>query len=277
MKKIICAISLILLMVPLASANANVNAEFADQDTGVVSFGYKIRSGDTLWSIAKKFNLDLAVILNSNPNLKNKDKIIVGDILHIPKASYHTVKSGESLWSISKKYNVTLKELIKRNNLSDPNLIKAGTKVLIPKQKQNIAKGSTISYNKSSYVKKIKRFIWPTRYRRITSPFGVRWGKFHKGIDIAAPEGSVIRAARTGRVIISRYIYGYGNAIYIDHGSGISTRYAHNSRLLVTEGDIVKQGQIIAYSGNTGRSTGPHLHFEIRINHKAVNALSYLD
>ncbi|MBP3371771.1 MAG: M23 family metallopeptidase [Clostridia bacterium] len=110
----------------------------------------------------------------------------------------------------------------------------------------------------------------------LTSPFGPRWGRFHYGIDIANPIGTPIRAAMAGTVTVSRYMGDYGNVVYIDHGNGYSTRYAHNSQLLVEVGQTVAQGEVIALMGSTGFSTGSHCHFEIRINGTAVNPANYL-
>jgi murein DD-endopeptidase MepM/ murein hydrolase activator NlpD len=98
----------------------------------------------------------------------------------------------------------------------------------------------------------------------------------HEGIDIAVPEGTPIRAARSGSVAIAAYTGGYGNYTCVDHGGGISSCYGHQSSFAVSPGDQVAQGDVIGYSGNTGSSTGPHVHFEIRVNGAAVDPLAYL-
>ena len=122
---------------------------------------------------------------------------------------------------------------------------------------------------------------WPAE-GEITSPFGWRvhpiFGtqRLHTGIDIGADYGDAIRAADGGVVIHSDWMGGYGNAVIIDHGNGISTLYAHNSQLLVSEGQTVAKGQTVARCGSTGYSTGPHLHFEVRQNGSPVNPLNYL-
>jgi murein DD-endopeptidase MepM/ murein hydrolase activator NlpD len=117
--------------------------------------------------------------------------------------------------------------------------------------------------------------IWPVS-GPITSGYGYRWGRLHEGIDIAVPEGTPIRAAASGTVIIAGWTGGYGNYTCIDHGGGLSTCYGHQSAYAVSAGDSVGQGQIIGYSGNTGSSTGPHLHFEVRINGASTDPLGYL-
>jgi len=117
--------------------------------------------------------------------------------------------------------------------------------------------------------------IWPLD-GPLTSGFGYRWGRMHEGIDISVSEGTPIRAAKGGTVIMASYNGGYGNYTCVDHGSGLSTCYAHQSAFAVSAGQSVDQGQIIGYSGNTGSSTGPHLHFEVRINGAAQDPMGYL-
>lgn len=112
----------------------------------------------------------------------------------------------------------------------------------------------------------------------VTSRFGARWGKTHKGLDIGAPKGTTIVAAASGKVDVSQYGYsgGYGNYILLTHENGVQTLYGHCTSLLVTKGQYVTQGQPIATVGSTGNSTGPHLHFEIRVNGVAQNPQNYL-
>jgi murein DD-endopeptidase MepM/ murein hydrolase activator NlpD len=117
--------------------------------------------------------------------------------------------------------------------------------------------------------------IWPVR-GRITSGFGMRWGRMHTGIDIAAGSGTAIHAARGGTVIASGWQGGYGNVVIVSHGGGMSTLYAHQSRRAASDGQRVSQGDVIGYVGSTGHSTGPHLHFEVRIGGSPVNPRRYL-
>ena len=118
-------------------------------------------------------------------------------------------------------------------------------------------------------------FTWPTS-GQITSGFGPRWGRMHQGLDVAAPTGRPITAAKSGQVIVAGWSGGYGNLVVIDHGGGLSTAYAHQSRIAVKVGDPVTQGGLIGYVGSTGHSTGPHLHFEVRVNGAARDPLPYL-
>ncbi len=119
-------------------------------------------------------------------------------------------------------------------------------------------------------------YIKPLAGGRYTSGFGRRWGRLHKGVDWACPTGTTVYASSAGTVIQASYNGGYGNNVVISHPDGRLTRYAHNSKLLVRVGQTVKQGEAIALSGNTGRSTGPHVHFEIYINGAAANPLKYI-
>ena len=129
-------------------------------------------------------------------------------------------------------------------------------------QPQNFARASASGY------------IWPVS-GTLTSGFGWRWGRMHEGIDIAAPTGTSVVAAASGNVIYAGYMGGYGNLVVIDHGNGIATAYAHLSGYAVSSG-YVGQGQTVGYVGSTGASTGPHLHFEVRVNGSAVDPMGYL-
>jgi murein DD-endopeptidase MepM/ murein hydrolase activator NlpD len=118
-------------------------------------------------------------------------------------------------------------------------------------------------------------FVWPV-LGPVTSPFGWRWGRMHEGIDIGAASGTPIRAAAAGTVIYAGWMGGYGNLVAIDHGGGIATAYGHQSSIATGYGSYVAQGEVIGYVGSTGHSTGPHLHFEVRVNGVPVDPLGYL-
>ena len=118
-------------------------------------------------------------------------------------------------------------------------------------------------------------FIWPVS-GPVVSGFGMRWGRMHEGIDIAAGMGTPIHAAASGTVIHAGWLGGYGNLVVLDHGDGLATAYAHASAILVVVGQSVSQGETVSLVGSTGHSTGPHLHFEVRVNGVAVDPLLYL-
>ena len=175
---------------------------------------------------------------------------------------YHKVKDGETLWRISQTYGVSISEIIKANRLPDGSAIEEGQLLYIPIK---------------PIVPGAKGFIWPIK-GRVTSPFGAKWdGGRNKGIDIEAKDGHAVAAARSGKVLFcSDSLKGYGKTIIIDHEDGFSTVYAHNKEILVRPGDKVVSGQEIAIAGSTGRTSLPHLHFEIRKGHEPQNPLWYL-
>ena len=151
------------------------------------------------------------------------------------------------------------------------------------RRQEEALKGSLKYSSSSSQYLGSGQFCWPApSYTRISSPYGYRihpiykTQKFHSGVDLAAPGGTNILAAENGRVISAGWNGGYGNCLVVDHGGGISTLYAHASRLVVSKGDYVTKGQVIAKVGTTGNSTGNHLHFEVLVNGKTTNPMNYI-
>lgn len=232
---------------------------------------HKVRAGETLWDIARSYGITVDSILSSN-NIPNSNRIQVGQELQIltVKGVLHPVAYGESLWEIAERYKVPMEEIIKANNIVDASRIQPNDKLVIPGATQLLIKDVLVINGQLQ-----KAFDWPAR-ARISSPFGPRWGGMHNGIDIAIVTGTPVKAAADGKVIYSGVNGGYGIMVIIDHGNGVETRYAHHSRNVVKVGDFVHRGQVIAYSGNTGNSTGPHLHFEIRYRNKPVDPMLYL-
>jgi murein DD-endopeptidase MepM/ murein hydrolase activator NlpD len=119
------------------------------------------------------------------------------------------------------------------------------------------------------------QLIWPVN-GPLVSPFGMRWGRLHAGIDIAVPAGTPIRAADSGRVVLMGWVGGYGNYTCIQHTGSLSTCYAHQSSYATSSGASVSQGQVIGYVGCTGHCFGDHLHFETRVNGSPVDPMGYL-
>lgn len=198
------------------------------------------------------------------------------------KGVYHTVKKGETLWRIAKTYNVNQKRLKKINHIADVKNIKTGTKLFIPGAKKvlkvKLYRPSLKSVSLDRKIPHIKKglFIWPLK-GKLTSHYGIRNKQKHDGIDIAAPKGSPILASAQGKVIFSGWgPTGYGKMVIIKHNKKWVTVYAHNSKNLVKKNQRVKKGQKVALVGSTGRTTGPHLHFEFRENRKPVNPLKYI-
>ncbi len=131
------------------------------------------------------------------------------------------------------------------------------------------------SQSSSSVVRSSSGLIWPVS-GPVTSGYGWRWGRMHEGIDISVPSGTPVSAAASGLVIYAGWMGGYGNLVVVDHGGGLATAYAHNTSVAVGSGTSVSQGQTIAYAGSTGNSTGPHVHFEVRVNGSPADPLGYL-
>ncbi len=209
------------------------------------------------------------------------------------KGVYHTVERGQTLWRICKAYGVDMQDVARVNGLDDPTRIKVGQEIFIPGAKKELKvepvpglvshapmvmrkptnKGSSPLPSRGSAPKKI---LWPVPGGKLYSRFGMRNGRMHEGIDISAKQGTPVLAAADGKVTYSdNTIRGYGNMIVIKHAGNLSTVYAHNKRNLVKAGRIVKRGQKIAEVGQTGRATGPHLHFEVRVGKRAVNPMNY--
>ncbi|MCY6485287.1 peptidoglycan DD-metalloendopeptidase family protein [Clostridium aestuarii] len=152
-------------------------------------------------------------------------------------------------------------------------------KVLETSIQRVVLKGNKIGVNKSKNSKSVSTYslalLRPCR-GSISSPFGRRWGRIHKGIDIAANKGTPIKAAYDGTISYAGWIEGYGKVVKINHGNGLETLYAHCSAIKVKKGQNVKKGELIGNVGSTGHSTGPHVHFEVRINGIAQNPVSYI-
>lgn len=232
---------------------------------------YVVRKGDTISSVAKLFDVSENTIIWSN-NLKKGEALKVDETLVVLPVSgvKYTVKKGDNLKSIAKKFKADVDDIELFNGLNTNSKLVVGDEIIVPDGEiteivsvkiipKNIAKKENISVKKdtSGY------FAYPTassvrRTRGIT--------KTHKGVDLAAPVGTPIYAAASGKVIVARpegYNGGYGKMIVIEHNNGTQTIYGHLSKLFVSNGDTVSQGQNIAAMGNTGRSTGSHLHFQV--------------
>ena len=174
---------------------------------------------------------------------------------------WHYVSTSVRLRNFTRKYKTTEK-LVRKINDIEPRAQISGW-VFVPFSgsfyKVYIKKG--ISRRKLTVSR--ADFIWPIEGSRITSRVGKRWGLSHSGLDIAAAKGTIVLAAQFGKVVKISRSRSYGRVVFLEHEESYTTKYAHLSSILVKEDDIVEKGQIIALSGNSGRSTGPHLHFEI--------------
>jgi lipoprotein NlpD len=213
------------------------------------------------------------------------------------KGVYHTVKKGETFYRICLTYRVDRKEVARINKISNPSRLDVGQRLWIPGAQEvrtvavapsggpgkgNGGGATRGSWNRTPPVTpspSVTRgtFINPVPKGKTSSGFGARGERMHEGIDLSAPEGSPVLAADDGKVVYEGdEIRGYGNMIIIKHAGNLTTVYAHNRKNLVRNGEFVKRGEKIAEVGQTGRASGPHLHFEVRIGEKPVNPEFYL-
>lgn len=229
---------------------------------------YTVRSGDTLAKIAKMFDVSVNTIvwandLNRNSALKAGQNLVI-----LPMSGVmHTVVSGDTLKSIAKKYGGDLNEIASFNDLKITDILVIGDTIMIPDgEVSSSISGSTVKTSKVVYSDS-----GPSYVGYYTKPYiighktqGIHG---HNGVDFGMPIGSPLYAAAGGTVIISKnsgYNGGYGNYVVIQHPNNTQTVYGHMNYTVVSVGQVVTQGQQIGYSGNSGKSTGPHLHFEIR-------------
>lgn len=243
---------------------------------------YTVQPGDTVSTIAAQFSVSIDTILWEN-NLGPFDYIKPGQKLSILPTTgvSYKVKSGDTLLKIAQKYNVDAEQILEFNKLSGFSNIALGQILIVP--------GGRIIYNTPAPKPKLApiqniftgppssgmnlAMVWPTTTHRISQYYSWR----HTGLDINGDFGDPIWAVADG-VVEASYCtrWDYGCHVIIDHGGGKKTLYGHAQKLLVKAGQAVKKGQLIMEEGSTGRSTGSHLHFEVRINGRRMNPLSYI-
>jgi len=243
---------------------------------------YQVQSGDTISTIAEKFGVSVDTIRWEN-DLKSVKDIKPGQILRILPVSgiRHKVKPGDTIYSIAKKYQADPQAIVDWPYNSFANdetfALAVGQDLIIP---DGVKPKETPTAPRPTYYAQVPgagagtgQFVWPTS-GRISQGFA--W--YHKAIDIANKDAPDILAADGGTVVIAGWVAptAYGNHVVIDHGNGFATLYAHMSQIYVGVGQKVAKGQTIGKMGSTGRSTGTHLHFEIRQNGVAQNPLNFL-
>ncbi|MGD8624280.1 MAG: M23 family metallopeptidase [Anaerolineae bacterium] len=243
---------------------------------------YTVQSGDNIWSIAQGFGLNPETVLWANPKIeKSPDLLSVGQSLVIPPVDgiWYTVQRGDTVEKLAKTYQTSAEKItaFEMNGLTEPYGLAAGQQIMIPDGRKKVVPSN---YYPMTYVgrapagapKGTGRFAWPTQ-----GVLTQRYWSGHLGIDIANRTGTPIRAADAGYVVLAgRDTWGYGNQVLINHGNGYLTRYAHLNTVRVKAGDKVDKNQVIGTMGNTGRSTGPHLHFEIIYSNTRRNPLGFL-
>ena len=259
---------------------------------------HKVVAGDTLHSIAKKYDVWEDQLLADNKGINSKKLEVGSNIIVkqqapvltyevIEKITYDKViehkveeqKSAdiyEGMTETQQAGSDGLSEITARVTLQNGKKVEEEDLVTTVKE-EPVTEVVLVGTKERPPTVGSGKYIWPLKDSFTqTSGFGSRWGRQHKGIDLAVSVGTTVYAADGGTVVEAQYSGSYGNVVMIDHQNGQETRYAHNSKLLVKKGDKVYQGQPIAKSGNTGRSTGPHVHFEIRFNGEPRNPLNYL-
>jgi murein DD-endopeptidase MepM/ murein hydrolase activator NlpD len=237
-------------------------------------FFYKIKQGESLYSISKKLGISMDTLISLNSidnaqNLGNGKRIIIPNLQGI----IYCVKKGDTLENIASRYKITTDDIKDANNIEQDQLMEGvlleGTILFLP--------GATLT--DAERAKALGYWFSKPLRGLFTSPFGIRRDPytgeegFHPGIDICAPYGSVVKASKEGLVTFAGWEGGYGKCIIIRHKFGYETVYGHLSQIIVGINSWVKEGQIIARVGTTGRSTGPHLHFEVRKYGRPINPL----
>lgn len=233
---------------------------------------YTVKKGDSLFGISHKFNISVDTLITAN-DINNARYLKIETKLKIPNMNgiYYTVKKGDSLSGISKRYGVSVNKIVDLNDLS--------SSVINVRQRLFIPGGTLTDWERAVAIGNI--FKYPAK-GRLTSGVGFRTDPFtkkrayHAGLDIANRTGTRVTAAQYGKVIFAGYRGNYGKTIIIMHPNGYKTIYAHLSKITIKRGQAVKQREIIGSIGNTGRSTGPHLHFEVHQNNKVIDPLKVL-
>lgn len=258
---------------------------------------HKVTNGESLWTIAPKYGLTVDDLIAANPTI-NPDRLQLGQVINLVVAKpYLTVITTErqtnkeaikfatkveydkkmSSWEskVKQKGIPGEKEIvvrIVRQNGQEIERQVLSQKVLKEPTAQVVVRGT----NTTVAARGTGRFVWPLPVAgQLTSVFGYRGREFHPAIDLATKTGTPVQAADSGTVVKAGWDGGYGYLVIVDHGNGVTTRYAHLSKIAVRPGQKVDKGNVIGYSGNSGRSTGPHLHFEIRQNGMPVNPLNF--
>ncbi|RAR43727.1 M23 family metallopeptidase [Paenibacillus sp. MDMC362] len=264
---------------------------------------YTVKEGDTISSIAQHFGMKSADVMALNPGLEEK-YVQIGAELQVTKpeapltvrtveavsekqpSKPETIVRKSSELPLGKRKVVrpgrdgvkTVDYIVTKENGKVISKQWTGQQVVQESLPEVVYKGTKVAPKKKAATVTQKSggsmFAWPVSGARITSSYGHRWGRSHEGVDMVG--GSTIMAAASGRVVFAGQQSGYGNVVIVDHGNGYRTLYGHMSRISVSNGQSVGQGSKLGVMGNTGRSTGTHLHFEVQKNGVAQNPMNYL-
>ena len=253
-----------------------------------VSFSYVIEEGDTASSIAERFGLQEATVLFNNFDVYNPNLLTVGQTLTLPAVDglVYTVQPGDHLDFLVENFQASLEATLAypANGISSPDQIFVGQQLLLVHGSASVASGGAVSTgggsSQSGAVWAVPDFLWPVGYDRISDPFGTPRANsvgYHTGVDFVAAVGTIVGSTAAGQVTVATWDPSFGNWVEIDHGGGYRSRYAHLDAIWVREGEWVQANTFIGTVGNTGNSTGAHLHFEIIIDGQAVNPLAWLN
>lgn len=253
---------------------------------------YVVQQGDSLSVIAENNDMTVEEIKMLNPHIESDDDIYYDDRLNITVSQAAVQILVEKQETYEEEYNADIvyeddadmyigeSEVIQEGSSGKHTVTDLVTYVgdleANREQLQESVQVAAVAQIIRRGTKSKPTYMFPVTNWNVTSNFGYRWGRLHAGTDVGVPIGTTVRASRGGQVITAGWVGGYGNCVMIDHGDGVVTVYGHLSEITVSVGQYVDQGQQIALSGNTGRSTGPHLHFEIRVNGVATDAIPYL-
>ncbi len=237
-----------------------------------------LETGENLSSVADRYGISVTAMIGANPDISSMDRLPAGVELLIPPASGLVVKlsSYPSILAVMEQHDLSAADIARANALRSPFDVTPDMLLFLPgvEPTEALARLRLVREEEN-------RYVWPL-HGRLTSYYGARYlgmgtSNFHRGIDIAAPSGTPVRAARSGTVVYSGWSnQGYGNLVKIRHAGGAETWYAHFSSIAVAVGQYVDQGDLVGRVGSTGLSTGPHLHFELHENSRAVDPLAIL-
>lgn len=253
-----------------------------------VSFSYAIEPGDTASSIAERFGLQEATVLFNNFDVYDPNLLNVGHTLTLPAVDglVYTVQPGDSLDFLVDNFQASLEATLAypANGISSPDEIFAGQQLLLVHGSASVAPGSAVTTgvgsSQGAAVWSVPEFLWPLGYDKISDLFGTPRANsvgYHTGVDFVAAVGTIVGSTAAGQVTVATWDPSYGNWIEINHGGGYRSRYAHLDAIWVREGEWVQANAFIGTVGNTGNSSGAHLHFEIIIDGQAVNPLAWLN
>lgn len=277
------------------------NRQQAAQPVG----GYIVQRGDTVYGVAQRNGVSTRALIDWN-DLQPPYLLVPGQSLKLPHSRAYTVQRGDSVYAISRRFEIDMTTLVRLNRIPAPYTIHVGQTLQLPANAgpgsgTQVARAdpSTVSGESRAetppgpsakpavprQVVSVPRpparagsgFVWPVE-GRVVSSFGSKTGGQHNdGLNIAAPRGTPVRAADNGVVAYAgKEIRGFGNLLLIKHDGGLITAYAHADALLVSRGDVVTRGQVIAKVGKTGGVENPQLHFEVRRGTKAVDPKQFL-